>query len=644
MPWPSVAFVAHWGRPQPWRALNLRQRRRCVSLAANSGCAASLEAALAHCGCCLSSEVAVAAVLGGSLAAVKTLLVREGCDCSGAPLEVVAAEAGHLPVLQWLLQARREQLLQDAEQWIIIGQPPAEITTAAAACRGGHAHILAWLQEQEQRQQQQQQQQPGPIAGGPIAIAHPRAVPFLAGAAAEGGHVGLLRQLLPRLEPIPTVATHSMLRKVAQGCPLEVLQCVYLHLYGECAEPGAGTKQSLAFAAAVSPTPDWEAKLGWVLQQQPNARMPGHPNPALSCADRDEDVIQHAAGALPDWLQRLQALSAHSVPLPPLDGLVSRAAAVGDVAALRWLLEERRGGREVAARMSEELMQEAAASGHVPVLAELRARGGVLGKAHVGLAAVEGRADAVRWLLQQQPLQPPVTEWRSVFVDLARRGADLELLRQLHERHGAPIDIDAVAQAGSVDALEWAVAALRQGAAACGSGQEPPPQQAPTHAVRQLLRHLQRRTAWLSAALHGNLAAADWAARLLADHGHEPPLAPRAGDSESMVAVFKGDTFGALRWWLRQRQEGHGLTQVVRGQGEGGEDEREERVGALTDMDWQVVLENVASSFFPPPAFPGHWAYSRAQWNWLVAKRLEAASGGGGGGGRHEAGAGAGHG
>ncbi|KAG2434476.1 hypothetical protein HYH02_012305 [Chlamydomonas schloesseri] len=665
--WPSAAFVAHWGRPEPWRALTLRQRRRLLSLAANSGCAASLAAALAHCGCSLTSEVAVAAVLGGSVAAVETLLVREGGDCSRTALEEVAAEAGHLEALQWLLQARGDQLIQTASQMVRRedAEAPKELAVAVAACRGGHAHILAWLQEQdmqqrqqEQQQAEQQQQQAGqqqqaepqgqhqeleqqqgqqqeqqqqlllaglgvvvvPLVHGPLTLAHPKAVPFLAGAAAVGGHVGLLEQLLPRLEPIPTGAACTMLCKVAGGCPLEVLQRVCRHLYQGDAEPDGSTKQSLAFAAAVSPTPDWEAKLDWVLLQQPNAHLPGHPNPANSITE-DQGVLTRAAGALPDWLQRLQALHARRVPLPPLHGLAVRAAAVGDVAALRWLLQackgEGQGEGQAAAPLSEELVTAAVRGGHVPVLAELRERGCVFGESHVAVAANSSKPDAVFWLLeQQQPLQPPVSKWPPIFNALVRKGADLALLRRLHERHGAGIEIDAIAQDGSVAALEWAVAAMRE---------RPADGQGAKLSVQYLPQYLQRRMAWREAALRGNLAAADWAAQLLAENGHAPPVAPRAGANQFVMAVSEGDTFGALRWWLRQRQEGHGLTQLVP-EGQGGEMGWEERVGALADAEWRAVLELVASSAFPPPAYPGEWNFSCAQWAWLLRRRLQAAA------------------
>ena len=452
--WPSVAFVAHWGRPQPWRALSLKQRRQLLCLAANSGCAESLEVALAQCGCSLTSEVAEAAALGGSVPACETLLIREGCDCK-AHLEDVAAEAGHLELLRWLRQPRRHELLPGFLTRRLLEQQAGQAMPAVRACHGGHAHILAWLQEEQQRQQ------PGLggiIAAGPWTLFRPTSVLFLAGAAGAGGHVQLLDQLLPRLEPVSTGAECYMLGQVAQGCPLEALQRAYNHVFQANVHPNISIKQTLAIAAAVSSTPDWEQKLDWVLQQQPHgADLPGHPNPDDDFF-KDVDTLICGAFRLPDWLQRLQALRARKVPLPPLSDLVKDAAAAGDVAVLTWLLADQGEGAPVC----DDLLRVAAAAGHVSVLTALQERGCVFSEDDVLTAAQAGSTAAVSWLLAQPlPQDLSVDDWAAVFKCLARQGADLVTLRQLHERHGAPIDLEAVARHGSVEALEWAVGALR---------------------------------------------------------------------------------------------------------------------------------------------------------------------------------------
>ncbi|KAG2426047.1 hypothetical protein HXX76_013237 [Chlamydomonas incerta] len=626
--WPSTAFVAHWGRPEPWRPFSLRQRRRLLCLAANSGCAASLEAALSHCGCSLTSDVAVAAALGGSVAACETLLIREAGDGT-ARLEDISAEAGHLALLRWLRQARRSGQLHHLPPLMRQSErEPEELATACAACRGGHAHILAWLQQEDQQPQPQPElQQPAPdalfgaVVAGPLTIAHPKAVPFLAAAAAAGGHVQLLDQLLPRLEPLPTGAAIGALEAAAQGCPLEAVQRVYGRLYvGGAFNLDARTKQTLAVRAAVSATADWTQKLDWVMQQQPDARLPGHPNPLHSLLT-DAQVLGRAAGTLPHWLRRLQALQARGVPLPSLPVLAARAAAAGDVAALTWLLDEQ--GAEMA--VSEELEEAAAVGGHTAVLAALSDRGHTFSEAVVRRAALAGRAAAVAWLFAQPQQQSLVAgsadmALAEVFLGLAASGADLAMLRRLHEQHGAPIGLQAVILHGSVEALEWALEVLQRKPAARLGG-----------ALRMegLLRRIKRDTAW-RAARSGNLAAADFLSQLLASMGLGGPdiLAASVDDSQFVFGSQQEQSlFDARRWWLRRRQETRGAVREMRLNEDGyGYTAPEVRVGALADSEWRALLARVASSAFTAPAWPGEWRHSRAQWEWLVAKRLEAAA------------------
>ncbi|KAG2423664.1 hypothetical protein HXX76_015181 [Chlamydomonas incerta] len=211
--WPGHEFARHWGRPEPWRELSLPQRKRMLCLAASSGHAASLEAALSHCGCSMANNVlnnaVSAAALAGSRAACERLLFKadvgavvaakpiggaegggeaSGVDGAGgrsgdadsagsaaglddaaahhqaakrtyrAPPEEAlanAACAGHLPVLQLLLEAAggssgaaaaaagsssssgrlaRQQRLSHAAQ---------------AACHGGQRAVLEWLEAEQ---------------------------------------------------------------------------------------------------------------------------------------------------------------------------------------------------------------------------------------------------------------------------------------------------------------------------------------------------------------------------------------------------------------------------------------------------------------------------------------------------------------
>ncbi|KAG2434363.1 hypothetical protein HYH02_012378 [Chlamydomonas schloesseri] len=134
-PWPGDAFVRHWGRAEPWQAPNLRERRRLLCLAAGSGHAASLAAALAHCGCALDVHALEAAAAAGDVSACETLL-SAGCEW-GQSVFAAAAAAGQLPVCQafWASGLRP----------LPIGNRICVVTQAA--CSGGHMHVLEWLEQ-----------------------------------------------------------------------------------------------------------------------------------------------------------------------------------------------------------------------------------------------------------------------------------------------------------------------------------------------------------------------------------------------------------------------------------------------------------------------------------------------------------------
>ena len=126
-PWPRGAFLAHWGRPEPWRSLTLVERRRLLALAASSGDADSLDAALAHCGCSLTKDVFTAAAAAGRLAACRRLLAQ-GCDVDYAAALVAAAGAGLEQFTQLL-----ELVQMDMKHLRAVG---------GVACHCGHAQLL----------------------------------------------------------------------------------------------------------------------------------------------------------------------------------------------------------------------------------------------------------------------------------------------------------------------------------------------------------------------------------------------------------------------------------------------------------------------------------------------------------------------
>ncbi|KAG2454285.1 hypothetical protein HYH02_001316 [Chlamydomonas schloesseri] len=140
-PWPAREFVAHWGRAASWRALSLRQRQRLLCLAAASGDAASLDAALMHCGCCVTGAVLAAAAGGGCIPALERLLHYAGAHLLLHSAEAAAAEMGQLDTLQWLQQRQGPgSLHNDHDAWLRL---------VGAACRGRQIAVLDWLMAPE---------------------------------------------------------------------------------------------------------------------------------------------------------------------------------------------------------------------------------------------------------------------------------------------------------------------------------------------------------------------------------------------------------------------------------------------------------------------------------------------------------------
>ncbi|KAG2423096.1 hypothetical protein HXX76_002321 [Chlamydomonas incerta] len=137
-PWPGHAFVRHFSRPVPWRALTLPQRRRLLCLAASSGHAPSLEAALAQCGCTLTPDVLTAAAAAGDIPACQRVLGES--DVIAVASLTAAARNGHLQLLKLLLDATGARDTPYAWKHFVKA-------AATGACLGGQAAVLAWLQQ-----------------------------------------------------------------------------------------------------------------------------------------------------------------------------------------------------------------------------------------------------------------------------------------------------------------------------------------------------------------------------------------------------------------------------------------------------------------------------------------------------------------
>lgn len=118
----------------------------------------------------------------------------------------------------------------------------------------------------------------------------------------------------------------------------------------------------------------------------------------------------------------------------------------------------------------------AACSGHVPTMELLRERLGshafklddalAAARLFYGTAGLRYLAELKGLSAADTPRRGTAVTWNAVFSEAARCGADVELLRLLHERRGAAVDLKAVEEGGSVEAAEWAAGALLQAAVA----------------------------------------------------------------------------------------------------------------------------------------------------------------------------------
>ena len=164
--WPGPDFVAHWGRPEPWRSLNRRERHRLLCLAASCHHVPSLDAALAHCGTVIKADALASAAAAGDLQTCQRLLLGEGCHWQGNVVVTAAARAGHIHMCDWLAR------LQASE----VGGTRNLRHIALAACFCGQRAVFEWARAECERI--------GPVV---------REAVKWATAAAEGGHIGLLQ-------------------------------------------------------------------------------------------------------------------------------------------------------------------------------------------------------------------------------------------------------------------------------------------------------------------------------------------------------------------------------------------------------------------------------------------------------------------
>ncbi|KAG2422364.1 hypothetical protein HXX76_016089 [Chlamydomonas incerta] len=484
-PWPGWQFVAHWGRSEPWQQLTVRQRQRLLCLAASSGHGPSLNAALKHCGCSVKSQVLASAAWAGQTAACNRLLA-EGCEV-GLEAVCAAAEAGHLSLCSLLWGKRDRNYISYSELGEL--EDPAEVDVvrvAEAACFGGHARVLKWLERDEGLNDESER----------VGQAYKRlaVMASLAKAAARGGRMSLMRRLDDELQDHDDGAgswQQRLLCHVALGCPLPVFREL-ADRWQQLEPPQPGVPTAAAAAAADrectvllfalgNRTPDWREKVELVLTRRPDylaaAVRAEHDTHPLA----DRRLFKWAA-AQPDFEHRVRYL----VSDKGAGAAAARAAAVAaagavDVGALRFLLDEH------GMRLFEKCICEAAAHDQHAVLEFLRAGGEV-------------------------QLQP-------------------------------------IAESGSVEQLEWALGLAASGAGVAAA-------QGPAPAAQRLL---------FAALEAGNLAAAS--------HLHARGLAPVLPTAGQVVDLCRQRTvepgsFASVRWLVEQRRGGQAA--AAGGAGTGG--------------------------------------------------------------------------
>ncbi|KAG2431735.1 hypothetical protein HXX76_009231 [Chlamydomonas incerta] len=365
-------------------------------------------AALAHCGCSLTSKVLVSAAWAGRTAACERLLA-EGCEV-GVEAACAAAEAGHLRLcsLLWSKRCRDYTIGSEVEaHWRHSCGGPIYyriklehwdvVRVAEAACFGGHAAVLQWLardaglyDEAARRDDEYSQQQ---IDAG------------LAAAAARGGHVSLLQRLLAKLaaprDAYDSTWRRPLLSYVALGCALPVfrdLAAKWQQL--EPPQPDApmaarGDGFAILLHALGSGTPDWKEKVELVLARRPDilaaamAEM-DQPPPCMPC-----DPFKWAA-AQPDFQQRLRFLvSDKGAKALPAAAVAAAGAGDGPALAQHLLVAALQAGNLAAAPHLHArglapvlpTAEQAAAAGGAA--AETAAFGGAAGDAAGGLADAE---------------------------------------------------------------------------------------------------------------------------------------------------------------------------------------------------------------------------------------------------------------
>ncbi|GLC33384.1 hypothetical protein PLESTM_000055500 [Pleodorina starrii] len=383
LPSPIHVFRERWGRLGAFRALSHKQRLQLLCLTAASGSVANLEVALANAGLGLRCELLEAAAAAGQLDMCKVLRTR---GCFWGDSLSAAAKAGHRHVCEWMLASGC----------------PFEKHVVCGAAWSGHEDLMQWLLTELQGR-------PNDDVNGLCWSLLWAATKCLSLAALQrlwqqlmaGRHGSNLQQQLEQLD------------EVDRGAIMEV--------------------------AAQSTTPDWQAKVEWL------ERL-GYPRTATAC----EFAVR--AGNGDAAVARLQWLHGRGYPLDT--AVADTAVYFGNLAALRFLVEQA-GVRPTGNQFR---VMDAARQSHLAVLQYLQASGfRVNACLFAGDAARAGHLPVVAWAVEGLGVAP--ADSADSLLDHAAESGNLELMAWLHDRGWTlgPTATSNGATSGCEEALEWLV-------------------------------------------------------------------------------------------------------------------------------------------------------------------------------------------
>ncbi|GFR46929.1 hypothetical protein Agub_g8577 [Astrephomene gubernaculifera] len=377
-PVPAHAFSKHWTNPNLLGNMTYAQRLQLLCLTARSGSLPNLAVAAASAGCILNAEVINAAAAAGQVHCCEWLR-SQGCRL-GKVLSA-AAGAGQRRTCEWALAKGCE--------W--------DIEAFHAATSGGHEAIMFWL-------------------------------------------LGL------RPEESLRPSKWSLL-SVAAGCSLATLKRLYMAWaaeedLAEAAEDEPQWAAELLAAAGGSRTPDWQAKVEWLVEQGLEVTA--------------DSYIHRDAALHPDALGRVQWLLQMGFACVEL--AVLQAARLGKVDVLEYVHDE----GIVFEDTWIDCGREAAEAGQLATLQLLCSWSVGDGMLNLRAAARAGQLPVVLWLVEQQLGEDVLQECYQLFGCAAGSG-NLELLRWLYEHGCVRRDfrytsfVKEAAAAGNVEALRWLV-------------------------------------------------------------------------------------------------------------------------------------------------------------------------------------------